>query len=189
MDTLPPHLPPRRYARYRPREVVLHDGRRATLRAIEPADAQPILEAFQRLSPRSRYLRFMQHKKELEPALVERGTNPIPGHEFAFVATVPSAAGYDIVGAARYVAAETPRSCEFAVTVADEWVGQGLASILLRSLMRRARYDGYHRIEGMVIVENAPMLSLARRLKFETAPQGDDATVLLVRRELRREAT
>jgi len=97
---------PRRLARYRPRRIVLRDGREVTLRAIQPGDAAGIVQAFERLSAESRYLRFMQHKKQLDLKQVERGTNPVVGREFAIVAAVPAPDGIDIVGAARYVEAK-----------------------------------------------------------------------------------
>ncbi|MDZ7651063.1 MAG: GNAT family protein [Burkholderiaceae bacterium] len=179
-------------ARYRPRTVFLTDGRRVTLRAILEADAAEIVQAFERLSADSRYLRFMQHKRAIDAAVLHRGVRPIPGEEGVFVATVPAADGIDIVGAARFVRSasnvgDARDICEFAITVAEAWRGSGLATELLRSLVRRARHDGYRIIEGFVLAENRPMLALARRLHFEIAPQPGDATTLRVWRSLRPE--
>ena len=111
----------------------------------------------------------MQHKRQLDPAALDRGVHPRPGRDFAFVATIPAADGIDIVGAAQYVRAEDddPSTCEFAITVAEDWRGSGLATQLLASLVRRARRDGYTRMEGSVIADNAPMLALARKLGFK----------------------
>ena len=116
-------------AAYRPRRLQLRDGRAVTLRAISPADAPEIAQAFERLTAESRYSRFMQHKRQLDPAALERGVHPRPGLDFAFVATVPAADGIDIVGAAQYVRArdDDPSTCEFAITVAEDWRGSGLA--------------------------------------------------------------
>lgn len=169
---------------YRPRRVRLRDGRVVTLRAVRPEDAGEIVQAFERLSPESRYLRFMQHKRSLDPQALARGVSPVPGQEFALVATVPASDGYDIVGAARYVAARQPKTCEFSVTVAEDWRGVGLATTLLRRLMRRARRDGYRAIEGLVLAENRPMLALARHLGFAVSTGPDDPTVCVVRRSL-----
>ena len=107
----------------------LRDGREVTLRAIVETDAAEIGQAFERLSADSRYYRFMQHKRELDPAALERGVHPRPGRDFAFVATSPAADGFDIVGAAQYVhaAGRRARTCEFAITVAEDWRGTGLA--------------------------------------------------------------
>lgn len=171
---------------YRPRRLGLRDGREVTLRAVAATDAQEIVQAFERLSKDSRYLRFMQHKKQLDPAALERGVHPRAGREFVFVATTPTADGIDIVGAAQYVRAEESNTdtCEFAITVAEDWRESGLATELLASLIRRARRDGYRTIEGLVIAGNAPMLALARDLRFAVHPVPEDATVVRVARTL-----
>ena len=90
------------------------------------------------------------------------------------------------MGAAQYVQAgdAADRTCEFAVTVAEDWRGSGLATNLLASLVRRARRDGYETMEGLVIAENTAMLALARKLKFRVEPVPGDATVLRVQRAL-----
>ena len=77
------------------------------------------------------------------------------------------------------------KTCEFAITVAEDWRGSGLATQLLSpSLVRRARSDGYATMEGFVIAENTAMLALARALEFDTEPMPGDATVLRVQRAL-----
>jgi RimJ/RimL family protein N-acetyltransferase len=176
----------RRPARYRPRRLKLRDGREVTLRAIAESDAPEIVQAFERLTAESRYSRFMQHKRQLDPAALDRGVHPRPGRDFVFVATIPAADGIDIVGAAQYVRTEATdaSTCEFAITVAEDWRGNGLATRLLASLVRRARRDGYKLMEGAVIAGNAQMLALARALKFTVHPITDDATVVRVQRTL-----
>jgi RimJ/RimL family protein N-acetyltransferase len=173
-------------AAYRPRRLRLRDDREVTLRAIGPADAPEIVQAFERLTAESRYARFMQHKRQLDPAALERGVHPRPGLDFAFVATVPAPDGIDIVGAAQYVRArdDDPSTCEFAITVAEDWRGSGLATQLLASLVRRARRDGYALMEGAVIADNSKMLALARKLGFKAHPEPDDAGVVRVTRLL-----
>jgi RimJ/RimL family protein N-acetyltransferase len=177
-------------AKYRPRQLKLRDGREVTLRAIVASDAAEIVQAFDRLSADSRYYRFMQHKKNLDLDALERSVHPRPGREFAFVATVPSADGIDIVGAAQYLRANDSdtKTCEFAITVAEGWRGSGLAAKLLASLVRRAQRDGYATMEGLVIADNTPMLALARRLKFNVEPVPEDATVVRVQRDLARKS-
>jgi GNAT superfamily N-acetyltransferase len=175
-----------RPSKYRPRRVRLRDGREVVVRAIGAADAPEIVQAFGRLTAESRYSRFMQHKRELDPAALDRGVHPRPGLDFAFVATVPAADGIDIVGAAQYVRVEESDSsaCEFAITVAEDWRGTGLAAVLLSSLVRRARRDGYSRMVGAVIAGNWPMLALARKLGFTVHEVPEDATLMRVERLL-----
>ena len=173
-------------AAYRPRRLRLRDGREVTLRAIGPADAPEIVQAFERLTAESRYARFMQHKRQLDPAALDRGVHPRPGRDFAFVATTPAPDGIDIVGAAQYVRVndDDPSTCEFAITVAEDWRGSGLARQLLASLVRRARRDGYTRMEGSVIANNSKMLALARKLGFKAHAEADDAGVVRVEKLL-----
>lgn len=170
----------------RPRRFVLRDGREVSLRAIAHTDAPEIVQAFERLSDESRYFRFMSHKKQLDDAALLRGVNPRTGRDAAIVATIPAADGIDIVGAAQYVPASDAdtKTCEFAITVAEDWRGGGLATELLASLVRRARRDGYATMEGWVVAENTAVLALSRRLKFKVEAVAGDATVLRVQRSL-----
>jgi GNAT superfamily N-acetyltransferase len=173
-------------APYRPRRLVLRDGRELTLRAITEADAPAIQRAFDQLSVASRRDRFLHHKKHLSPQALARGVHPLPGRDFVFVATLPRPDGFDVVGAAQYVQA-TPgddSTCEFALTVAEDWRGCGLARQLLSCLLRRARRDGYAEMMGLVLADNGPMLALARSLKFDVEPSPGDGTVVQVRRRL-----
>lgn len=169
-----------------PHRLGLRDGREVTLRAVDAADGAEIVQAFERLSADSRYNRFMQHKKQLDPAALERGVHPRPGRDFVLLATIPAADGIDIAGAAQYVRADenNASTCEFAITVAEDWRGSGLATALLTSLLRQAPGDGYATMEGSVIAENAPMLALARKLGFQIDPVPEDTTVVRVWRAL-----
>ena len=162
--------------------MVLRDGRVVTRRPVRKSDVAELVQAFNRLSVDARYRRFMYHKEYLNPAFVERGVRPRPGQDFVFVATVPADDGFDIVGAAQYVPAETDdvEHCEFAITVAEGWRGSGLAANLLASLARRACVDGYRTIEGLVLAENKPMRALARKLGFAQKSEPGDASVVRV---------
>ena len=173
-------------SKYRPRRITLRDGREVTLRAIVEADAPEIVQAFERLSAQSRYYRFMQHKRQLDDAALQRGVHPRPGRDFVFVATIPAADTIDIVGAAQYVQSgdADEKTCEFAITVADDWRGSELGTQLLACLVRRARRDGYEAMEGLVIAENTAMLALARKLKFQVEVVPGDPTVLRMQRAL-----
>lgn len=171
---------------YRPQRLRLLDGREVTLRAITESDAPAIQRAFDLLSVASRRDRFLHHKKNLSPAALARGVHPLPGRDFVFVATVPRRGGFDIVGAAQYVQAapDDDSTCEFALTVAEDWRGCGLARLLLSCLLGRARRDGYAVMMGLVLADNARMLALARKLGFEIEASPEDGTVVHVLRRL-----
>ena len=172
-----------------PIEVELRDGRRVRLREIRPDDREEVRQAFDRLSRESRYTRFMSSVKELSPEMLDRAVRRQAERELGLVAEIDAPDGIDIVGGARYYAQPGGESCEFAVTVADDWQGVGLASRLMRELIQGARARGLQRMEGIVLAENRAMLDLARRLGFTVSADPDDPMVRIIRLDLTRETT
>jgi len=168
---------------FAPIEVTLRNGRAVRLRAIRPEDRDEVQQAFARLSSESRYMRFMSFLKELPPRMLDGVVHPQREHGFALVAEIDAPDGIDIVGGARYIEEER-KSCEFAVTVADDWQRVGLASRLLRELIAAARARGLERMEGFVLAGNSPMLGLARRLGFTPRADPRDPTVVVVALDL-----
>jgi len=166
--------------------VILHlrDGRKVTVRAVKDEDKAGLTEAFEHLSADSRYSRFMGLVRELTPAMLERATHVRNERDLALVAVVGEAPGDIIVGGARYAGTPEGDDCEFAVTVADDWQGLGLARRLMELLMAGARERGFFVMEGFILTSNTGMRRLAQRLGFEDGPMQDDPTVRVVRRRL-----
>jgi acetyltransferase len=102
------------------------------------------------------------------------------------VAVADEGAGEIIVGGARYVRGADGDTCEFAVTISDGWRGLGLASSMLRALIRDARARGLKHMEGYVLAVNRPMLDLARGLGFEVGASDEGPSVKLLRLDLAR---
>jgi GNAT superfamily N-acetyltransferase len=172
------------HTEFKPVDVTLRDGRQVRLRAVRAQDKDKFQAALRRLSAESRYSRFMSAVRELSPRMLERATRPDADRELQLVAVVGEGAQERIVGGARYAAAAGSTDCEFAVTVADEWHGLGLARQLLETLMRAARARGFARMEGYILATNAPMLGLAKRLGFAPVASPEGPTVRLVCRDL-----
>lgn len=171
-------------AEFLPLELQLRDGRRVTLRTVRPQDRDALQAAIKRLSPESRYTRFMSALPELPAKMLDRAVNPEAGREVQLVAVHGVGSQQTIVGGARYSAAAGSKDCEFALAVMDDWQGAGLARQLLEALMRAARAHGFERMEGYILASNAPMLGLAKRLGFARVESPEGPTVHLVRREL-----
>ena len=168
----------------RAEQLVLADGTGVTLRAIRPEDAG-IEQAFvRRLSPRSKRLRFLSGIRELSPALLTKLTHTEYPAEAAFIATIECDGREEQIGVARFAPGSSGDCREFAVVVADEWQGRGIASALLRKLFRVAVEAGTHSIEGLVLRENAKMLELARDLGFEMRHYEDDPSLVEIRKDL-----
>jgi GNAT superfamily N-acetyltransferase len=128
--------------------VKLRDGTRVRLRVVQRADRELLLRGFDRLSPRSRYLRFLSPKnglsdRELDDLLTLDGED-----RFALGAQKlqPGGAEGEGLGIARFARLPArPAVAEAAVTVTDEAQGQGLGTILLARLAAAARERGVDR--------------------------------------------
>ena len=168
---------------FTPVTVTLRGGRRVTLRPIRPDDGESLQAAVVGLSAEARYLRFMGHLKELSPGMLERAVHPAPGRDLALVALAdPADEGAEarVVGGARYIADREGRTCEFAVAVADDWSGMGLAARMMKELIRSASARGLKVMEGFILANNTPMRNLARRLGFESGASSEGPGVVRV---------
>jgi GNAT superfamily N-acetyltransferase len=150
----------------------LRDGRQVMLRGIQAQDKAELQAAFHRLSADSRYTRFMMSMRDLPEAMLEAATHPVPSREFALVAVSGEGGAESIVGSARYVGAPENNTCEFAVTVADDWHGLGLAKRLLGILIETATVQGFRCMEGYVLA--------AKGLGFVDTQCHGDATLRVV---------
>ncbi len=165
--------------------ATLRDGQRLQLRPIRPEDAALELAFANRLSERSHYLRFFSVGRGLTPVMLARLTQIDYDRELALIALATDEDGAErLIGVARFGSSPEPHSCEFAVTVDDEWNGRGVASLLMRRLMQAAPEAGYSRMTGAVLSENAAMLKLAAHLGFRREKDDEDPGVIKVVKNL-----
>jgi acetyltransferase len=161
--------------------AVLRDGRRVDIRAIRTDDEAELLQAFERLSPEARYMRFMRAVRAPDLSRLRKTLASLPATGIGIVATVAASDGIDIVGSAICMIGDDPARGEFAISVAGDYGGAGLGRALMQVLIDAARRRGLREMEGFVLAANSPMLSLARRLGFAVAPDLDDRSVCLCR--------
>ncbi len=158
------------------------DGRALTIRPIRPEDAEAHAEAFRRLSPQDVRFRFFSILRELSPLQIARLTQIDYEREMAFVAMEPVPdAPERIVGVSRLIREAGGFSAEFAVIVAPEWRGTGLARHLMERLLEWGRGVGIREVVGQVLAENAPMLAFVRRLGFALRRSKEDEEVVEAR--------
>jgi len=162
-------------------DVTLRDGRSVHLRAMGTADEAEILQAFERMGDDARYMRFMRVVRSPDRERLRTVLASFPKDGIGIVATVPAADGIDIVGSAIAVFTADRTSCEFAITVAAEFGGAGLATRLMTALIDEARRRRLKQMEGFVLTQNQSMLRLARRLGFRIEAEPGDATVRVCR--------
>ena len=163
------------------RDGVLRDGRTVHIRAVRSADEADLLRAFDRLSPHARYMRFMRFVREPNVERLRQVIASFPDNGDGIVATIPVAGGIDIVGGAIFLIGGDPTSCEFAITVAGDFGGTGLATMLMGALIDLAKRRGMQEMEGVVLAENHSMLRLATRLGFGIESGPEDRAVRICR--------
>ncbi len=166
------------------RDVTVRDGRVVHIRTARPSDEEEMLQAFHRLSKDARYMRFMRFVNEPNRERMREVLASFPDGGGSVVATIPAADGIDVVGGATYLVGKDRSSCEFAITVATEFCGVGLARILMTALIAEARAHGLSEMDGFVLAVNQPMLRLARSLGFTVTSDPEDGTVRICRLRL-----
>lgn len=165
-------------------DFTLRDGRAVHIRAMRQSDEAEFLQAFDRLSPETLYMRFMRVVGEPNVERLRKTLASFPESGFGIVVTVPANDGIDIVGSAVFLIGSDPTGCEFATTVSAAYGGQGLGRTLMNSLIGAAKQRGLHEMEGFVLAKNQPMLKLAARVGFSIKPDPDDASVRICRLRL-----
>jgi acetyltransferase len=162
------------------------DGRRVTIRPMLPQDFDLQREFFLSLSPMARYGRFMTAFNELPDAVAERLSRIDYSSHLALLAEVFEGRHQTMVGEARYVVEEgDPTSCEFALSVADDWQARGIGSALLERLEREAAASGIRRMRADTLYGNKPMRELAARKGFGLRANPEDARLVRLEKILR----
>lgn len=144
--------------------VRLKNGREVLIRPIRPDDGARLQVAHDRLSPLTRYRRFLASKPRLSPTEVRYLVDIDGSSHVALIATSPDDTGW-ILAVGRFVRlADEPTAAEFAIVVADHIQGQGLGTELLERLADAAVACGITRFRATMLAENEPAHRLVRRL-------------------------
>ncbi|MEA2198429.1 MAG: hypothetical protein QOJ25_2480 [Solirubrobacteraceae bacterium] len=149
--------------------VRLRSGRDVAIRPIRADDADRLEAAHARLSPESRYRRFLAAKPQLTPKEVRYLTDVDGCDHFALVVTLPADPEV-VIGVGRFVRHKTdPAVAEFAIVVSDSFQGEGLGTELIRRLAAAALARGITRFTATVFADNEAIHRLLRRLAGEFA--------------------
>ena len=145
-------------------DIVVRDGGGARIRPIRPDDGELVKAFFEKLGPDSRYYRFFQVKRTLEPAEIDYFTNVDYSDRMALVALLDE----EIIAIGRYDRERTdPAIAEVAFAVIDEQQGRGLGTRLLELLTTRARSQGIKGFRAFVLGENRQMMRVFRNSGYE----------------------
>ena len=142
--------------------VDLRTGQTVWVRPIEADDAAELQRAFALLSDLSRYQRFLTGTPALSDVRAKLFSDIDHVDHQALVA-LSAEHSRDIVAVARYIRFKDAHSdADVAITVADDWHGRGLATVLLAMLSEQARAAGIRRFCVDMLADNAAVRALVR---------------------------
>ena len=137
----------------------LRDGSAVLIRPIRPGDKAKLVEGLERLSPESRYRRFLRPISSLTERELQYLTEIDYADHFAWGALAVDEPGQPGLGIARYVRdPKDPEVAEAAVAVVDAAQGKGLGTLLLRRLIGTARAHGIRVFRAWALAENRTVI-------------------------------
>jgi GNAT superfamily N-acetyltransferase len=141
------------------------DGHRILFRPIRPDDKEALKDGFERLSPRSRYMRFFRAIDHLSDAQLRYLTEIDYENHFAWIAFAMDETGSPGVAVARWIRMkDEPNVAESAVTVVDDWHHKGIGTTLLWLLARTAIERGIKHFRVWALGTNREVLDLLKEL-------------------------
>lgn len=142
-------------------EVVLRDGSTVHVRVMQPDDEEKLLRLLDSLSEESRWMRFLTPARGAALAAEAHREATLDG-SFHLVALTGSER---IVGHAFYAVLDQHRA-EVAFTIANDFQGRGLGTILLGQLAEVAAANGIQIFEAEIAATNHAMLHVFRESGF-----------------------
>lgn len=139
---------------------------RDTIRPVSPADAAAMQAYLAGLGAESRRLRFHGRIDPAAPSLLRRLTGADGVRQLGFVAVRALHDGDVIVGEAQCFLTGEDACAEFAISVADEQRGSGLAGALMAALLAAAAAAGAQSLHGEVLAGNERMAAFMARQGF-----------------------
>ena len=156
------------------RHLTLADGRTIFVRPIRPEDEPLYGPFFEAVTAGDLRRRFFEAVKDFGHAFVARFTQIDYAKAMAFIA-LDEATG-EMLGVAR-LHDSAGDSGEYAILVRSDLKTLGLGWQLMQMVIAYARAKGLRCIEGQVLRENSPMLSMCRELGFEITSDPDEPSI------------
>ena len=144
-------------------DVILRTGGSVHIRPARPDDAERVEDYLIGLSPESRRLRFWG--PSIDVRKVAADAVQIDYHDHLTLLALEGGAEGLVVAGAQYIRSDASRA-EISVSVADDFQGRGLGSILVAHLAQAAAAEGISSFYAVVMPENHGMIDVFRRSGF-----------------------
>jgi RimJ/RimL family protein N-acetyltransferase len=163
----------------------LPSGQAVTVRPMESRDTESLQEYVRGLSRRSRHNRFLGALNELSAAELNRLSRLDLKDQAALIAEVQINGIRTIIAEARYAMLPDASQCEIALSVTDGWQRQGLGTLLLDALERRASELGARAVVADALGSNQAVKGLFRKAGFAIRPDIGDARLVRMTKDVR----
>ena len=167
--------------------VTLPDGHRIRLRPLRRCEDRPIRELFSRLSPRSRYQRFLSPMPSLPEPVVRLLACGADRRQLSFVAEYSGdATAVETIGLGSFGPIDDS-TAEVALVVRDDWQGHHVGLELATRILQAAETRGFHRFVATVLHDNVAIRRLLRHVGDIVSGRfsGGVAELAFVRRDSR----
>src|SRR5271157_358263 len=155
---------------------------RLALRPARSDDGDALQSYVRKLSPQSRYNRFLGAVNELPASELARALAASGRDTLTLLLTSTEEDRETVVGEARVALSCAKRAGEFSMSIADDWQHLGLGSALLEEIERKAAADGIELLFGDTLRTNDGMIGLARARGFRLGPGFEPRLVRIQKR-------
>jgi acetyltransferase len=154
------------------RSVLIRRGRPVLLRPIRPEDEPLHEEMFRTFSAETRRFRFFGPVRESHEMLA-RYAQIDYDREIAMIAELSEGDRKKMAGVVRLVADPYNETAEYAIVIGDPWHGQGLGTVMTRTILDIARQRGIKKVYAYVLEDNVSMLNLFKKFNFSLRREED----------------
>lgn len=147
--------------------LVLKNGVEVLVRPVIPADAPLLVDLFNKMTQRSRYLRFMTNIQELPEGLLHQFTHLDYHDSFAIACLVETDNQSEIIAVARYSHDPDEQIADLGVAVRDDWQHLGIGKSLLAKIIMIGKEQGISRFGSMMDPQNDIMKKTLRELGYQ----------------------
>jgi len=144
-------------------ELILTGGRSLHIRPLRQGEEGVVRALFARLSPRTRYFRFLAPMRILPESVLRTLTDVDNSRRLALVAELDECNSGDVVGLGNVIAGDDGRA-EVGLVVADAWQRQGIGVALAARLLRAAEARGHSRFLTHERWDNRALRRLLQRV-------------------------
>ena len=152
-------------SRYESR-VHISNGREVFIRPVIEDDGPLLNDLFNKLSPESRYFRFLSSREFLPEAVIYQFTHLDYYRNFALAAQIDEEGRRAIIGVGRYGYDHFQKRTDFAIAVRDDWQRLGLGRALLEKLFAIGKERGISRFTAEIDPQNKAIKQLMVKMGY-----------------------